>query len=293
MPSIVGGLDIHRKQLTFDYLDMVTGEVKCGQIAPADREHLRRWLGRFENVDGVAFAAEACTGWRYVTEELQRAGAEAAWAEPGHRGGPRAQEAGQDRADARLLRELLADGRVPECWIPPTQVLEHRVLLELYHDLRREHTVWGPARLRDVVSPGRAGLPRPRGGRRDAAAHLPGPRAPVAGRAGADRGLPADAGGPGGRAGRDAPPPGGRCPARARREGAGRVARKPENMEKRIGCGHGPEQVRLASLASRAASWRPTRRCRRVRWPGRRTRPKPGRPGTGRRRMTSAATNGE
>jgi transposase len=31
MPSIVGGLDIHRKQLTFDYLDMVTGEVSCGQ----------------------------------------------------------------------------------------------------------------------------------------------------------------------------------------------------------------------------------------------------------------------
>jgi len=30
---IVGGLDIHRKQLTFDYLDTATGEVKRGQIA--------------------------------------------------------------------------------------------------------------------------------------------------------------------------------------------------------------------------------------------------------------------
>jgi hypothetical protein len=28
MPSIVGGFDIHRKQLTFDYLDTVTGEVR-------------------------------------------------------------------------------------------------------------------------------------------------------------------------------------------------------------------------------------------------------------------------
>ena len=44
---IVGGLDIHRKQLTFDYLDTVTGEVKRGQIAPADRAHLRAWLVRF------------------------------------------------------------------------------------------------------------------------------------------------------------------------------------------------------------------------------------------------------
>ena len=33
---IVGGLDIHRKQLTFDYLDTVTGEVQRGQVAPAD-----------------------------------------------------------------------------------------------------------------------------------------------------------------------------------------------------------------------------------------------------------------
>ena len=45
MPSIVGGFDIHRKQLTFDYLDTVAGEVRRGQITPADRGHLRQfWL---------------------------------------------------------------------------------------------------------------------------------------------------------------------------------------------------------------------------------------------------------
>jgi hypothetical protein len=44
MPSIVGGLDIHRKQITFDYLDTVTGEVSRGRVAPADREHFRIWL---------------------------------------------------------------------------------------------------------------------------------------------------------------------------------------------------------------------------------------------------------
>jgi transposase len=63
---IVGGLDIHRKQLTFDYLDTVTGEVRRGQIAPADRQHLRAWLARFTGRDDVAFAVEGCTGWRYV-----------------------------------------------------------------------------------------------------------------------------------------------------------------------------------------------------------------------------------
>src|ERR1700722_8384288 len=72
--SIVGGLDIHRKQLTFDYVDTVTGEVKRGQVAPADREHLRAWLARFAGRDDVAFAMEGCTGWRYVAEELAAAG---------------------------------------------------------------------------------------------------------------------------------------------------------------------------------------------------------------------------
>src|SRR6201990_2890753 len=71
---IVGGLDIHRKQLTFDYLDTVSGEVYRGQIVPADRAHLRAWLARFAGRDDVAFALEGCTGWRYVTEELTAAG---------------------------------------------------------------------------------------------------------------------------------------------------------------------------------------------------------------------------
>jgi transposase len=61
---IVGGLDIHRKQLTFDYRDTVTGEVKRGQVAPADRQHLRAWLARFAGREDVAFAVEGCTGWR-------------------------------------------------------------------------------------------------------------------------------------------------------------------------------------------------------------------------------------
>ncbi len=52
---IVGGLDIHRKQLTFDYLDTAAGEVKRGQVAPADRAHLRAWLTRFAGRDDVAF----------------------------------------------------------------------------------------------------------------------------------------------------------------------------------------------------------------------------------------------
>src|SRR5215469_12763870 len=141
---IVGGLDIHRKQLTFDYLDTVTGEVRRGQIAPADREYVRAWLARFAGRDDVAFAVEGCAGWRYVTEELAAAGIAAHLAEPADTAAARGRKrhAKTDKTDARHLRTLLAEGRLPECWIPPAQILEYRALLELYHDLRREHTAW-------------------------------------------------------------------------------------------------------------------------------------------------------
>ena len=109
---IVGGLDIHRKQLTFDYLDTATGEVKRGQIAPADRAHLRAWLVRFAGRDDVAFAVEGCTGWRYVAEELTGAGVAAHVAEPADtafaRGRKRHAKTG--KTDSRHLRELLAGG---------------------------------------------------------------------------------------------------------------------------------------------------------------------------------------
>jgi transposase len=143
--SIVGGFDIHRKQITFDYLDTVTGEVARGQIAPADRPHLARWLAdRFAGRRDADFAVEGCTGWRYVAEELAAAGLTAHVGEPAETAalrGPK-RRAKTDKADARHLRQLLADGRLPECWIPPGHVLECRALLELYHDLRTERTAW-------------------------------------------------------------------------------------------------------------------------------------------------------
>jgi transposase len=141
---IVGGMDIHRKQITFDYAGLVTGEVMCGHIAPAGRAHLRAWLQRFAGVPDVAFAFEACTGWRYVAEELAAAGVEAHLAEPAGTAAARGRKkrAKTDRADSRLMRDLLLQGRLPECWIPPERVLECRALLETYHALRREHTAW-------------------------------------------------------------------------------------------------------------------------------------------------------
>jgi transposase len=142
--AIVGGFDIHRRQVTFDYVDTCTGQVRRGRIDPACREELRSWLERFAGRDDVTFAVEGCTGWRFVVEELQRAGITALLAEPAetaHQRGPK-KRAKTDKADARHLRMLVAEGRVPVSWIPPEQVCELRVLLQLYRDLREEHTAW-------------------------------------------------------------------------------------------------------------------------------------------------------
>src|SRR5215813_14435764 len=218
---IVGGLDIHRKQITFDYLDTVTGEVNRGQIAPADRAHVRAWLARFAGCEDAAFAVEGCCGWRYVAEELAAAGIGAHLGEPADTAALRGRKrhAKTDKTDARHLRALLAEGRLPECWIPPPQILEYRALLETYHDLRRAHTA--QAQLRSVLPPG-----RPAAGRRRLA-HRAGPgraaggrgRAPVPGRAAADHHRPGHARRHRSPA-RPAAPPAGRChPAPDRREG--------------------------------------------------------------------------
>ena len=125
---IVGGLDIHRKQITFDYLDTATGQVERGQIAPADREHVRAWLGRFAGRDEAAFAVEGCTGWRYIAEELAAAGLEPHLGEPADTAALRGRKrhAKTDKTDSAHLRRLLAEGRLPGCWIPPAQILECR-----------------------------------------------------------------------------------------------------------------------------------------------------------------------
>jgi len=142
---IVGGLDIHRKQITFDYLDTATGEVQRGQIAPADRAHLAGWLARrFPGGQDADFALEGCTGWRYVAGELAAAGIGAHAGEPAetaYQRGPK-RRAKTGKTGSRHLRQLLADGKLPGCWIPPPHILECRALLELYLDLRTERTAW-------------------------------------------------------------------------------------------------------------------------------------------------------
>jgi transposase len=146
--EMVGGLDLHRQQITFDVVDHGSGQVWRGRIWQPDRARVRRWL--VEDVgtraDGrpVRLAVEGCTGWRFVVEEITAAGFEAFVAEPAQTQalrGPK-RRAKTDRTDARLLRELLEQGRLPVSWIPPAFVLEWRERIRLYKSLLDQRTAW-------------------------------------------------------------------------------------------------------------------------------------------------------
>jgi transposase len=145
---MVCGLDLHRGQITFDILDEESGEVWRGRIWKPDRQRFRRWLDsevtpRARSGE-VKLAVEGCTGWRYVVEEIAAVGYEAHVAEPADTQAMRGPKhrAKTDRTDARLLRDLLVAGELPESWIPPTAVLEWRERTRLYKSLVDQRAVW-------------------------------------------------------------------------------------------------------------------------------------------------------
>src|SRR6266576_3187879 len=141
--TVVIGFDIHREQVSFDALDDVTGELRRGRIAPADRLGLRRFLASLPATP-VEVALEATTGWRFIIEELVAAGVTAHLAEPAETANLRGRKARAktDRADARHLRQLLQQGRLPEAWAPPEEILELRQRVRLRKTLVDERTAW-------------------------------------------------------------------------------------------------------------------------------------------------------
>jgi transposase len=142
MSIVDAGFDIHRGQITFDSLDTATGEIKTGRIA-ATPEAVIEWVERFPDRE-VHVAVEACTGWYFVCRALAAAGATphlAEVAETRARRGPK-RRAKTDRADARWLRTLLSEGRLPEAWIPPDHICWLRIRTRLRKTLIDEATAW-------------------------------------------------------------------------------------------------------------------------------------------------------
>jgi transposase len=140
--AIVAGFDVHRAQITFDALDTDSGEVERGRIRSTP-EAVSAWVGRFSDQE-VHVAVEAATGWLFVCRALERAGAVVHLAEPAETRALRGKKrrAKTDREDARWLRQLLFEGRLPEAWIPPEHVRVWRSRLRLRKTLIDERTAW-------------------------------------------------------------------------------------------------------------------------------------------------------
>jgi len=153
--TIVMGLDQHRAQITAEWIDTASGEIGRARVMSADRESVRRFLGRFRD-RRLEVALEATTGWRFVVEELHAIGARAHLAEPAETSARRGNKkrAKTDRGDARHLRELLMIGRLPESSIPPAHLLDLRARVRFAsHTLR---SAWRVA----AADPGGALSPR-------------------------------------------------------------------------------------------------------------------------------------
>ena len=76
---VFAGFDVHRAQITFDALDSDTGEVTRGRI-DSTPSAVERWVARFPGRE-IHVAVEACTGWLFVCQALEHAGAIAHLAE--------------------------------------------------------------------------------------------------------------------------------------------------------------------------------------------------------------------
>src|SRR5437773_8677658 len=141
--GIVVALDVHRNQITYKALDRETGELRRGRIVPATRAEVRAWLRQF--TDGQAeFALEGTTGWRFVVEEIERAGHRAHLADPAETAARRGRKrcAKTDNADCDLQLRLLLAGELPESWIPPANMLELRTRVRMRKTLIDQRTAW-------------------------------------------------------------------------------------------------------------------------------------------------------
>jgi len=189
MTIVNAGFDIHRAQITFDALDVATGEVLRGRI-DSTPEAVIEWVGRFPEQE-IHVALEACTGWHFVVRALESAGAVPHLAEVAETSTLRRRKrrAKTGRADARWLRELLTEGRLPEAWIPPDHICELRARTRIRKTLVDEATSWRQRIQATLFHLGQPSLPT------DVADARPGsglkPRAQP-GRPRADRGCPGD-----------------------------------------------------------------------------------------------------
>ena len=147
--TMVCGLDLHRRQITFDVVEVESGEEWRGRIWQPDRERFRRWLR--DDVSPSSRRRPGGVGGGGLHRLALRGGGDRRGGVRGASGraGRHASSAGsqasrQDRPHRCSVAARVCWRRAscPESWIPPEGVLEWRERVRLYMSLVNQRTVW-------------------------------------------------------------------------------------------------------------------------------------------------------
>ena len=107
------------------------------------------------------FVLEGTTGWRFVVEEIERAGHVVRLADPAETAARRGRKrrAKTDDSDCELMLRLLLAGELPESWIPPVADPRAAHTCAAAQDVDRSAHGLAAAAAGAAVSPGRAARP--------------------------------------------------------------------------------------------------------------------------------------
>ncbi len=125
METLYGGIDIHKEKLAGCIMDK-DGTITREHTFPSSRKALERFLTGIPNA-GTTIAIEACGMWRGTHKILTDMGYDVKLANP-KKIHDIACKKKTDRADAKILTDLVRTKYLPEIWIPDEHTLKFRDL---------------------------------------------------------------------------------------------------------------------------------------------------------------------
>lgn len=126
------GIDLHRRRSVIVRMN-TAGDVLEESRIENDPLRLTGEIAKAGFEPEVAL--EATYGWYWAADALAECGARVHLAHPLAIKAFETRRVKNDRLDATLLAELLRMGRLPEAWIAPAEVREHRELVRYRHKL--------------------------------------------------------------------------------------------------------------------------------------------------------------
>lgn len=133
-------VDFHCKYQKVMWLDSQTGETGEADVAHGQLEEVKRFYTQFAPQSTVGMEVSGYSFWfEQLIEEL---GLELKVAATGEVARQRRRRQKNDRRDAALLLELLAQKEFPEVWRPAPHAREQRILIRHTVRLSREKTRW-------------------------------------------------------------------------------------------------------------------------------------------------------